>query len=297
MHRDGTAGGRSAHNATRIRFPADKAMGRKDAILTNHSEGEGERRTRDLQQLSHSDSTVQLIPRTQRQGGARHHYLEEIQSNTDNRHIQTVNLPSCLKVLYSITVSVVSDIFNNCSLCDERKSKIPASRRLLLKTLMLAKATEDLEKEIRETQEEKESTLSEKVPPLKCNGLSLQELQQLCMKLHRQIDVVDEERYNIEEKVKKNGLEIDSLNQKIFDLKGKFKRPNLRRVRISADAMLKALLGSTHKVSLDLRANLKSVKKEENEKEKTVEVTDWRKNIEAMSGMEGRKKKFDTSNA
>ncbi|XP_044133773.1 troponin I, slow skeletal muscle-like [Bufo gargarizans] len=179
---------------------------------------------------------------------------------------------------------------------EQRKSKIPASRKLLLKTLMLAKASEDLEREIKETEEEKARNLSENVPPLQCHGLSIQELQQLCAKLHRQIDVVDEERYNIEVKVKKNGLEIDALNQKIFDLKGKFKRPNLRRVRISADAMLKALLGSAQKVSLDLRANLKSVKKED-EKEKGVEVTDWRKNIEAMSGMEGRKKKFDTSNA
>ncbi|XP_066445300.1 troponin I, slow skeletal muscle-like [Eleutherodactylus coqui] len=177
-----------------------------------------------------------------------------------------------------------------------RKSKIPASRKLLLKTLLLAKATEDLENEKRESEEEKARILSEKVPPLQSHGLSLQELQQLCIKLHKQIQVVDEERYDIEDKVKKNAMEIESLNQKIFDLKGKFKRPNLRRVRISADAMLKALLGSTHKVSLDLRANLKSVKKED-EKEKTVEVTDWRKNIEAMSGMEGRKKKFDTSNA
>lgn len=190
---------------------------------------------------------------------------------------------------------------NSCEIAimsesDGRKSKIPASRKLLLKTLMLAKASEDLEREIKEGEEEKTRTLSENVPPLQCHGLSLKELQELCTKLHRQIDSVDEERYNIDEKVKKNSLEIDSLNLKILDLKGKFKRPNLRRVRISADAMLKALLGSTHKVSLDLRANLKSVKKED-EKEKGAEVTDWRKNIEAMSGMEGRKKKFDTSNA
>ncbi|XP_069808821.1 troponin I, slow skeletal muscle-like [Dendropsophus ebraccatus] len=161
---------------------------------------------------------------------------------------------------------------------------------------MLAKASEELEKEIKETQEEKARILSENVPPLQHQGLSLQELQQLCIKLHKQIDVVDEERYNIEEKVKKNEMDIESLNIKIIELRGKFKRPNLKRVRISADAMLKALLGSTHKVSIDLRANLKSVKKED-EKEKAVEVTDWRKNIEAMSGMEGRKKKFDTSNA
>lgn len=56
------------------------------------------------------------------------------------------------------------------------------------------------------------------------------------------------------------------MNQKLFDLRGKFKRPPLRRVRMSADAMLKALLGSKHKVCMDLRANLKQVKKEDTEK-------------------------------
>lgn len=48
------------------------------------------------------------------------------------------------------------------------------------------------------------------------------------------------------------------LKLKVLDLRGKFKRPALRRVRVSADAMLRALLGSKHKVSMDLRANLKS---------------------------------------
>ncbi|KAL0188241.1 hypothetical protein M9458_015340, partial [Cirrhinus mrigala] len=48
----------------------------------------------------------------------------------------------------------------------------------------------------------------------------------------------------------------------VQDLKGKFKKPVLKKVRMSADAMLQALLGSKHKVSLDLRANLKQVKKE-----------------------------------
>uniref|UniRef100_A0A665WIG5 Troponin I4b, tandem duplicate 2 n=2 Tax=Echeneis naucrates TaxID=173247 RepID=A0A665WIG5_ECHNA len=68
------------------------------------------------------------------------------------------------------------------------------------------------------------------------------------------------------------------------------KRPNLRRVRVSADAMLGALLGSKVKESVDFKANLKTVKKEEEKKE---EVTDWRKNVDAKSGMEGRKKLFD----
>ena len=61
-------------------------------------------------------------------------------------------------------------------------------------------------------------------------------------------------------------LQLEDLSQKLFDLRGKFKRPPLRRVRMSADAMLRALLGSKHKVCMDLRANLKQVKKEDTEK-------------------------------
>ncbi|XP_026022798.1 troponin I, slow skeletal muscle-like [Astatotilapia calliptera] len=177
----------------------------------------------------------------------------------------------------------------------ERKSKISASRKLMLKSLMVAKAKEELEQEIVEKDEQKAKFLEEKAPPIRTGGLSLAELRILCEELHTRIDVVDEERYDIEAKVLHNTREIKDLNIKVLDLRGKFKRPNLRRVRVSADAILRSLLGSKHKVSLDLRANLKSVKKEDTEKEKTVEVSDWRKNVEAMSGMEGRKKMFDAA--
>ncbi|KAM8757795.1 troponin I type 1b (skeletal, slow) [Acanthopagrus schlegelii] len=175
----------------------------------------------------------------------------------------------------------------------QRKSKISASRKLMLKSLMVAKAKEELEQEIEEKEEQKAKYLEEKSPHLQTSGMSLSELQTLCQELHAKIDVVDEERYDIEAKVLHNSREIKDLNIKVLDLRGKFKRPNLRRVRVSADAILHSLLGSKHKVSMDLRANLKSVKKEDVEKEKAVEVSDWRKNVEAMSGMEGRKKMFD----
>lgn len=41
------------------------------------------------------------------------------------------------------------------------------------------------------------------------------------------------------------------------------KRPALKRVKISADAMLGALLGSKVKECVDFKANLKTVKKED----------------------------------
>ncbi|MBN3310467.1 TNNI1 protein, partial [Amia calva] len=176
---------------------------------------------------------------------------------------------------------------------------------------MLAKAKEDLETEKSEREEEKVRYLAERVPPVQFSGLDLAGLQvrgtgflislllaclqKLCRELNDITERVDEERYDIEAKVIKNCREIHELTLKIVDLRGKFKKPALRRVRVSADAMLRALLGSKHKGSFDLRANLKSVKKEDSEKVLTSEVGDWRKNVEAMSGMEGRKKMFDAA--
>nr|XP_054533730.1 troponin I, slow skeletal muscle [Pan troglodytes] len=181
------------------------------------------------------------------------------------------------------------------SSCPQRKPKITASRKLLLKSLMLAKAKECWEQEHEEREAEKVRYLAERIPTLQTRGLSLSALQDLCRELHAKVEVVDEERYDIEAKCLHNTREIKDLKLKVMDLRGKFKRPPLRRVRVSADAMLRALLGSKHKVSMDLRANLKSVKKEDTEKERPVEVGDWRKNVEAMSGMEGRKKMFDAA--
>ncbi|XP_026773249.1 troponin I, slow skeletal muscle-like [Pangasianodon hypophthalmus] len=172
----------------------------------------------------------------------------------------------------------------------KQKPKISASRRLFLKTKILKKASSLLATEKEEKERERERVLSERIPPLQLSGLSLQELQALCRELHQKIDVIDEERYDIAVKVGKNDKEIAELSHKITELKGKMKRPALKRVKISADAMLGALLGAKVRESVDFKANLKTVKKEEEKKE---EVTDWRKNVEAMSGMEGRKKLFD----
>ncbi|GAB5581509.1 troponin I [Prionailurus iriomotensis] len=197
----------------------------------------------------------------------------------------------------------------------KKKSKISASRKLQLKTLMLQIAKQELEREAEERRGEKGRALSTRCQPLELAGLGFAELQMqesghtppaptstttyttfldqdLCRQLHARVDKVDEERYDVEAKVTKNITEIADLTQKIFDLRGKFKRPTLRRVRISADAMMQALLGTRAKESLDLRAHLKQVKKEDTEKENR-EVGDWRKNIDALSGMEGRKKKFE----
>ncbi|XP_048040831.1 troponin I, fast skeletal muscle-like [Megalobrama amblycephala] len=172
------------------------------------------------------------------------------------------------------------------------EKKMTSSRRHHLKSLLLQIAHGLLEEEAAEAEQEKQQYMEENCPALSLPG-SMQELQELCRKLHQQIDAIDEQRYDMETKVAKSNKEIDDLKIKVQDLKGKFKKPVLKKVRMSADAMLQALLGSKHKVSLDLRANLKQVKKEVKEEEKDA-VGDWRKNIEDKSGMDGRKKMFES---
>uniref|UniRef100_A0A8K9V624 Troponin I, fast skeletal muscle n=2 Tax=Oncorhynchus mykiss TaxID=8022 RepID=A0A8K9V624_ONCMY len=212
------------------------------------------------------------------------------------------------------------------------RKKMSSSRRHYLKSLMLSIAKGLLEDEAKENEQERIRWMAENCPPLSLPG-GTQQLQEFLKELHHKIDVIDEERYDLESKVNKATKEvycihftshqlklgmhsmsnyvvpvrsmllfssssigqIEDLNIKVIDLKGKFKKPTLRKVRMSADAMLQALLGSKHKVSMDLRSNLKQVKKEVKEEDKELRnVGDWRQNIEDKSGMDGRKKMFES---
>ncbi|XP_051740850.1 troponin I type 2a (skeletal, fast), tandem duplicate 2 [Ctenopharyngodon idella] len=174
------------------------------------------------------------------------------------------------------------------------EKRMSSSKKHSLKSLMLLVAKDLLEAEQIEKKEERKRYMEENCPPLSYPS-SKQELQELCKELHAKIDVIDEERYILEHKAIMVVDEVKDLNIKIVDLKGKFKKPPLKKVRMSADAMLQALLGSKHKVSMDLRANLKQVKKEVKEEDKELrDVGDWRKNIEDKAGMGGRKKMFET---
>lgn len=237
---------------------------------------------------------------------------------------------------YLIVTMSSSDWLIVALTCEPRRPPLDQMSCCVFKTKLLKKAMTMLDSEKQIRKDERERILAERVPELQMSGLSLQDLQvsadyhqavlecntwrrewtrfdlcdlllqNLCKELHQKIDVVDEERYDINAKVVKNDMEvgrrsqpallneqevkntpnthcvesstdncngfvcltvfntkIQDLSGKIFELKGKMKRPNLRRVRVSADAMLGALLGAKVKESVDFKANLKTVKKEE----------------------------------
>ncbi|XP_075995409.1 troponin I, fast skeletal muscle-like [Genypterus blacodes] len=167
--------------------------------------------------------------------------------------------------------------------------KMTSSRRHHLKSVMLSIAASMIVQEKKDLVIAKANYMAEHCPSPNKSG-DQATLMDTCKKLHGLIDAVDEERYDLGSKVNKTDQEIEELKIKVIDLAG-VKKPALKRVRMSADAMLKALLGSKHTVNMDLRANLKQVKKEVKD-EPAEAVGDWRKNIEDKAD---RKKMFETS--
>ncbi|XP_017292136.1 troponin I, fast skeletal muscle-like [Kryptolebias marmoratus] len=169
------------------------------------------------------------------------------------------------------------------------EKKMTSSRRHHLKSLILQVAATWLEQEKKDIVAAKEAYMAEKCPSPDMSG-DQAALMETCKKLNALIEKIDEERYDLEAKVGKADKEIEDLKIKVVDLAG-VKKPALKKVRMSADAMLKALLGSKHTVNMDLRANLKQVKKEVKE-EPAEAVGDWRKNIEDKAD---RKKMFESA--
>ncbi|XP_037539169.1 troponin I, fast skeletal muscle [Nematolebias whitei] len=167
--------------------------------------------------------------------------------------------------------------------------KMSSSRRHHLKSLVLQVATKYLEQEKTDIAAAKEAYLAENCPEPELSG-DQAALMEICKKLQQAIDKIDEDRYDVEAKVQKADKEIEDLKLKVVDLAG-VKKPALKKVRMSADTMLKALLGSKHTVNMDLRANLKQVKKEVKE-EPAEAIGDWRKNIEDKAD---RKKMFESA--
>ncbi|XP_061532950.1 troponin I, fast skeletal muscle-like [Phycodurus eques] len=169
------------------------------------------------------------------------------------------------------------------------EKKMSSSRRHHLKSLILSIGAKWIQQEKKEAEAAKRDYLAETCgrPGL---GGDQTALMETCRKLNALIEKVDEERYDLSVKVGKADKEIEDLKIKVIDLAG-VKKPALKKVRMSADAMLKALLGSKHTVNMELRANLKQVKKEVKE-EPAEAVGDWRKNIEDKAD---RKKMFESS--
>uniref|UniRef100_A0A671U7M6 Troponin I2, fast skeletal type n=1 Tax=Sparus aurata TaxID=8175 RepID=A0A671U7M6_SPAAU len=176
-----------------------------------------------------------------------------------NLHLDLTNV-FCVDVDELLTNQTFFKDSDDDVVSDPHRKKMTSSRKHHLKSLMLQIAATWIAQETKDVAAAKEAYMAEHCAKPSLSG-DQATLMETCKKLHALIDKVDEERYDLESKVGKANKEIEDLKIKVVDLAG-VKKPALKRVRMSADAMLKALLGSKHTVNMDLRSNLKQVKKE-----------------------------------
>merc|ERR1711915_343991 len=107
-----------------------------------------------------------------------------------------------------------------------------------IKKKLLAKGKELIAAEKAKMDEESKSAIGDRIKPLpSCEGMDEEQLRQLARELHAAIDKADEQRYDAEYKVDKAKTEAADLAAKAKEIKGKAKKPTLKRMKMSADEM------------------------------------------------------------
>ena len=113
----------------------------------------------------------------------------------------------------------------------KRFSLTPEKKRKL-KLLIMQKAADDLKAEAERKKAAKQAYVESKVRALPPDLTALNEAQlvSICKDLHKQIAEQEEEKYNMEMKIRKQDYEINELTIKVNDIKGKFIKPTLKKV-------------------------------------------------------------------
>lgn len=166
----------------------------------------------------------------------------------------------------------------------KRFSLTPEKKRKL-KLLIMQKAADDLKAEAERKKAAKQAYVESKVRALPPDLSTLNEAQlvSICKDLHKQIAEQEEEKYNMEMKIRKQDYEINELTIKVNDIKGKFIKPTLKKVNKTQSKFAK-LEKLQEGPAADFRVALKSTGKDKFalEEEKTDEAkVDFRAQLQS----------------
>ncbi|CAL8076572.1 unnamed protein product [Calicophoron daubneyi] len=103
-------------------------------------------------------------------------------------------------------------------------------KKQMLKELIMQKAAEIMKAERKKELEKREEHVKQKIGTLSIDGLSEDQLKSKIAQLHEQLKQLEGEKYDWEEKLRKQDFEIMEMTVKANDNKGKFVKPVLRKV-------------------------------------------------------------------
>lgn len=103
-------------------------------------------------------------------------------------------------------------------------------KKRLLKQLIMQKAAEIMKAERKKDQEKRDEFVRNKIGVLKADGMSESDLQNKLKELHAALRQIEGEKYDWEEKLRRQDVEIIEMTVKANDNKGKFIKPVLKKV-------------------------------------------------------------------
>jgi len=119
------------------------------------------------------------------------------------------------------------------------------------------KTAEELKRQQERDAKEREGYLASKIPKLDVAGLDKSGLEQKVRGLYDAVSRLEEEKYDIEFKLRKMDTEISELNIVVNDIKGHFVKPPLKKIS-KTEAKLAKIAEVKSKLGSSFRGNLKS---------------------------------------
>jgi len=158
----------------------------------------------------------------------------------------------------------------------EKKKRfgLTPEKKRKLRLLIMKMATENLKGEQSRRLEARKNYIEQHLKPLEdVNSMSDAQLKTLVQNLHSQLKQNEENRYDLEFKIRKQDYDINELTIKFNDIKGKFVKPSLKKVSKTEQKLNKIKKPKEEEPNFINMANLKQstnkfALKEEQEEEK-----------------------------
>merc|ERR1711997_1035991 len=169
----------------------------------------------------------------------------------------------------------------------KKKGFMTPERKKKLRLLLRKKAAEELKKEQERKAAERRKVIDQRCgKPTSTDGMSENELRDLCKDYHDRICGIENDKYDTEKEVEFKDYQINELNMAVNDLRGKFIKPSLKKVSKYENKFAKL---QKKAAEFNFRNQLKTVKKkeftmEEDDKEEHKKP-DW-----ALGEKEGKSK-------
>ncbi|GMT36155.1 hypothetical protein PFISCL1PPCAC_27452, partial [Pristionchus fissidentatus] len=147
---------------------------------------------------------------------------------------------------------------------NKKKGFLTPERKKKLRKLLMFKAAEDLKRQQKEKEQERQKALSQRTMPLpNVDGVEDKgKLESIYNDLFSRVCTLEGEKFDINQLVFSKETEINELSIAVNDLRGKFVKPTLKKVSKYDNKFKKMAESGKKEDKADFRNNLKTVKKE-----------------------------------